>query len=966
MTGGLVLGIWLPRLVPVLAGVACIILFMNPVSHLAGKTLPNWLGILILVTLLVALPLTGFAGLARTQPTGIPNYGLAIGFALGLGQLAGFFGISIDFWYARRAADLRKIWQIQESWLIVIWSLFPILAFLAWFPDIETAQLDAKLDHLAGYLIATPFILSGLPFWPLLALLSLSQFRQRRARRYDPEAFAATLPFWWQTFAYPLPGLQRYLVALGRARGPAVALQALQAVQFGSLQHREARRAALALAAAPETALPFCGRIAVFTNSATLLPFAQAGAATRALIALARTQEKESEKPLRLYVGEFPPKPTILGRWLKSRRPEWLEGFQKNRARPLPERLRYSLHWLKSLTDYAQSEAFRDLLTHFLDLAISDLQGIPARVAAVISDPRAAMNEEAIESDWLAQGWQMLARLAGALSPLEQYRELATPTARRELLQNRVAALQALDFEDCTWYWAGIGRELANLWIPRLNEAMQLAREWLRLELQLVDETLPQGRQSLRFRLVNPTGVLARRIRLIPEAAEGLEWGQADARRNTLEGGTEARLGLELETHRAGTFRIGGRLEAEDLDGRPFVLPFAFPLRIAVAGRPYRLPAYQPYVTGEGVASDQTFIGRGELLHWLRGLWLRPEGKPAVALVGQRRIGKTSLLNKIQRDGLPETGLLPVLVNVQGVAGEVDFLADVARQMAAHRGLDRPVLDRHHPYPDFKDFLLDLKPALGAQRFLLMLDEADLIPKRHLGDLLPGFLRALMQEPQYPVLLLFCGTHALKRMSADYSSILFNTVQFRTVSYLTESESTELLQKPARGLLEFDPAALDQAFRLSRGQPLLLQSLGATLVDRCNAVVLKGGERSDYISLHDLAGAADDLVRKGNQAFENHWEDSDPATHRVLSALAFATDESSRLQLDLPGIEAALTRTGLEIPKGMAFRIVERLAEEEILERDGPTYRYAVPLYRRWTAWRWPPERVREEPLGKA
>ncbi|MCX7108535.1 MAG: hypothetical protein NTX45_00095 [Proteobacteria bacterium] len=93
-----------------------------------------------------------------------------------------------------------------------------------------------------------------------------------------------------------------------------------------------------------------------------------------------------------------------------------------------------------------------------------------------------------------------------------------------------------------------------------------------------------------------------------------------------------------------------------------------------------------------------------------------------------------------------------------------------------------PILDRANPYPDFKDFLLGLKPDLNGRRFLLMLDEADLIPQRSLGEDLSGFLRGLMQEPQYPVLLLFCGTHALKQLGREYYSILFNTAQFRTVS----------------------------------------------------------------------------------------------------------------------------------------------------------------------------------------
>jgi len=58
-----------------------------------------------------------------------------------------------------------------------------------------------------------------------------------------------------------------------------------------------------------------------------------------------------------------------------------------------------------------------------------------------------------------------------------------------------------------------------------------------------------------------------------------------------------------------------------------------------------------------------------------------------------------------------------------------------------------------------------------------------------------------------------------------------------------------------------------------------------------------------------------------------------------------------------------MQETHLTLPRERTFAILERLADDEILERDGPTYRFWVPLYRRWVAWRWPPERVREESM---
>lgn len=376
---------------------------------------------------------------------------------------------------------------------------------------------------------------------------------------------------------------------------------------------------------------------------------------------------------------------------------------------------------------------------------------------------------------------------------------------------------------------------------------------------------------------------------------------------------------------------------------------------------PYQLPDISPYVVGEGLSNDSVFVGRTELLHWLHGLWKQPEGKPALVLVGQRRIGKTSLLNKLQRDGLDTMNLLPVVVNIQGCNSAFDFLQDVARKMADSLDMEKPVLNVEGPYADFKSYLLDLKPTLKGRRFLLMLDEADLIPERHLGDLLPGFLRTLMQDAEYPTLLLFCGTHALKRIGQEYSSILFNTAQVRTVSYMTAMESKEVLEKPAQGILEFSPVVLDQAYRFTQGQPLLLQMIGSTLIQQFNSTVFAEEVRSNYVDLNDFEKAVDTVVQQeSNMAFENHWNDVDWNTRRILSGLAWTTDESNRLQLDIHGIEAALEEVRLTVSHSDLFSILERLCEEEMLLSVGPTYRFAVPLYRRWISWRWNPNKVRD------
>jgi len=961
---GFFVGVWLDS--SMLGTVALVV-----GGGLIASALMAWRGPLKLIfqmvfmlLLVIGLPIVGFALVLRADLADMAQWGLCLCLPLAVGALAGLF-LSHRTGIARRRSkrDQRIATECQLLWLRFPWALCLPLALAAYTFGPATAGLNAKLDQLAFYLALTPVVLTGLPAWPVAALVALRQFRPPRddAAMRPPDWLGSTLPFRWQTCAFPLPGLGGWLVRLGRERGCSAALDAIQQVQFGTLQLAAARRAARVLAGEPRTALPFCGAVAAGTNAVTLAGLESTGPAACAIGALSALGENEANLPLLLDIGRkrawFPALTGLLG--AARDRPPAVDGpmLELIRGRPLGARIDYALERLSTLPNHAQWREVDDLLEHLARLAA------PTEVRQWSG---ATLSTEPRPDDWLTGGWRLVRDLTDALDNLAQdYRALTSPSARRRLLESRAERVRQLAWDGLPDYWKGIGSELAAHWIALLEAEARQAREWLNLAVEAPGGRFVRGDQRLKLRVCNRSAEPARSVRLALEPTAGIVWVHDHARLDLLEGGKEADLGLDFQAASEGAVRIAGRLDAEDLDGNPFALPFAFQVQIAAAGRPYRIPDYQPYVTGEGLGSDRVFVGRTDLIDWLRGLWLQPDGKPAVVLVGQRRIGKTSLLNKVVRDGLPGTGLLPIAINMQGVGSEYDFLSEAAGQMADLLEHPAPDLDRAEPYAAFKVFLKDARGPLGPRRFLLMLDEADLIPERRLGDLLPGFLRALMQEPQYPTVLLFCGTTRLKAMGRDYFSILFNTAQFRTVSYLTAGESAEVLEKPARGILEYDPAILADAYRLTRGQPLLLQLIGANLINAFNEQVRRGEERSDYVDTNDFDRAVRAVVElETNAAFENHWEDSDPATHRVLAALAWATDETNRRQLDIDGIESAMLETRLTLPRERTFRCLERLADDEVLERDGPTYRFWVPLYRRWVSWRWPPGRVRDELPG--
>ncbi|MCP4701704.1 MAG: hypothetical protein GY862_33325, partial [Gammaproteobacteria bacterium] len=362
------------------------------------------------------------------------------------------------------------------------------------------------------------------------------------------------------------------------------------------------------------------------------------------------TQERGSEKNGR-----------DAGAWEREKE------FEKKRAQGLIERLIYAQRELGACENFAQTTEFRALLEALL--AYQDINELRdyARLPVLAETPAAFRNKD---SAWMAGGWHALKKLCAGLADLERYRELKDAGSRQAFLGQKLKQLQAHLPKEGS-YWDLLGAELTEHWIELLERERKQAREWLDLKISLPKQNLRTGRQTLLLDIANTSGVLAGHVGLHLEKTSGLHWPARDIEQRFIEAGEKISMRVQVESDQAGAYTFGGHVDAEDPEETPFRKQFSFSLPVGEAGRPYRLPDTMPYVAGPGLDEDRVFAGRGELLHWLRGLWRQFRAKPAVVLVGQRRIGKTSLLRKILRERWEN--LLPLYINIQGVTANTIF-----------------------------------------------------------------------------------------------------------------------------------------------------------------------------------------------------------------------------------------------------------------------------------------------------
>jgi ligand-binding sensor domain-containing protein len=299
-----------------------------------------------------------------------------------------------------------------------------------------------------------------------------------------------------------------------------------------------------------------------------------------------------------------------------------------------------------------------------------------------------------------------------------------------------------------------------------------------------------------------------------------------------------------------------------------------------------------PYVVGSVIEEPQQFYGREEalteLLHAL-------EAGNHVALYGERRIGKTSLLHQLAHRlrNLPHPAVhfLPVFVNLQMVPEPRFFsvlagaIAKAARRELEQHGQSLPALrvDGQREGYDSLDLADDLdaivealQEAIGQPpRIVLLLDEADKMNRYdpHTQEA----LRGLLMTPVGKHVELVWSGQAMNREWHLESSPWYNLFkQELRLGGLAEEAATRLIQKPVRRVFTYEDEAVRCILELTDQEPYPIQRLCSFCVRR----LLR--EKRFRISADDVKAAwqdmqAEDARRAAEGATDLNYRPGRPA-----------------------------------------------------------------------------------------
>jgi CRP-like cAMP-binding protein len=394
-------------------------------------------------------------------------------------------------------------------------------------------------------------------------------------------------------------------------------------------------------------------------------------------------------------------------------------------------------------------------------------------------------------------------------------------------------------------------------------------------------------------------------------------------------------------------------------------------VEVGVADEPG--PVTNPYVAGNPVVGD-LFVGREDILRHLSELWNKQGQCPSVVLYGHRRMGKTSILHNLRRRIDPKTIIVDFNMQRVGlVTSTQEMLYNLALALydtlspAQQEKLGEPAelsFMEHNPYTSFDRFLKQLGRVRAGQRFIITVDEFELIEQMivegYLEARLLAFWRSLIQT--YPwYIMAFAGLHTLQEMTQDYWHPLFGSVKAIPVSFLSHEAAWRLITQPTPDFgLDYDPEAVERVISLTHGQPYLIQLIGHGLVTRFNQQTFEEGvERQRRFALLDIEVIVNspELYRDGNAYFTGVWrlaEQRPPGQQVILSKLAAQPATTEQLA-QLSGLSFEQTLAALKTLR--RHDVVQRIDEVYILHSDHPDeilkddiWDFTVELMRRWVA----------------
>ena len=436
------------------------------------------------------------------------------------------------------------------------------------------------------------------------------------------------------------------------------------------------------------------------------------------------------------------------------------------------------------------------------------------------------------------------------------------------------------------------------------------------------------GTHGLRIKIPNKIPILVSRVPVLSQ-------GDVEALRSLMEqGGPDSRFGLLLtfgdprqniqiiDEHLRTLLRYDV-IVLTQADLRE-ILRVRWRLKALVARilEQVDLTVVSPFVT-EGPVPSSMFFGREgeikEIVHRIES--------SSLALVGPRRIGKTSILQRVLAS-LRNRPRPVVYLDCQSIYDASSFLLTLASEYVPEQAQD----DFSSPAA-FRGLLDALRAGYAGAPAQFILDEVDLVLREDPEGAESLFRAFRGAEGDDAAHFLFCGERTLLHKLRDPNSALFNFCHTMRVQFLAPRDAARLIAEPLEQMevhWEDREASIQRILEITSSHPNLIQRTCANLVEVLNR------ERTRMVKREHL----DEVVADPNYLedyLDTLWGRAS-ATEKFLT-LALEPDET----ISPPELRRRLQEDyEIDLPAPVVVEAMENLCLYGILEKRGSRYHFAT------------------------
>ncbi|NJO14768.1 MAG: ATP-binding protein [Thioploca sp.] len=299
------------------------------------------------------------------------------------------------------------------------------------------------------------------------------------------------------------------------------------------------------------------------------------------------------------------------------------------------------------------------------------------------------------------------------------------------------------------------------------------------------------------------------------------------------------------------------------------------------------MPSQNPYRAGAPVGDTDAFIGRTEILKTVEDI-VADLHRNALALYGQRRIGKTSVLQQLEVH--LSQAYCPIFWDWQDKAdwNLRKVVEELTQNISISLAQTKPSLGPD-PLTTFMQWLADL---LNSQNkpLVFLFDEFDVIATKAATDII-SYLGQLLNLNHQRLKCLFAIGCKAEKLTNDTSELFrMRNVESKSISLFTETETKELIRLSERNqTLQWSEPAIERVWQLTAGHPYFTQQLCSKIWD---FLYRDNPSQPPSVTLDQVNTVIPNVLEASENILESLWRSFFPNERvvAVMLAQAPATD----------------------------------------------------------------------------